>query len=306
MTGLPTTILATTFTLSSSYSITVTDDSRTGSASVSINPAAATRYFRVFAAAAGDATASTALDETTAVDFLDHLERRLNVITGGLWTVALDTDGRVKITYNGDGTPNGAITWSSTVIKNILGFTSNISGLTTGASAKATYQPSWCFFANSRASDTNWRRIPVPAALVDMGDGSTYGFIGNNRRLERSFDCLGHPRTSALQASTDVWITPIESDNTSRALNVPASASDTTATPPWDFWTWLDTSAGIMLGACLGTLQGCIAGTTTTYDQVNLTAKAHEADTAPIQANHDGKDTIKGIFLSLVARSVTL
>lgn len=294
----PTSLIAQTFELTANHNCTVVDQYNTPTGrTVSINPDNTTRYFRFCAAANGNDTASGATSEESAAEMLDHVKRRLNAGTGGTpWLVSINSSGFVRITYVGTG--SASITWTSTTLRDGLGFTGNLT-FSSGQTQTAAYQPSHCYFLVGRETQSPYRANRHMVAAVKTRAGRVSALKSGSRPTETRFVSVLHPTSYAYQSSLAIYSTPIE----------PSSAYETVtdtfgAAQPWSMMhlagCW-DHACGLLLG----TFQAEVSSTATTYDLAYLDPESSEENEL-LEANFLGTQKIKELVFSVKTKGASL
>lgn len=193
----------------------------------------------------------------------------LGVIEAGLvdsrWRVELLPIGRVKITYLSTGT--GTITWSTgdaLVVRNLLGFTANIS-LTSGSSITATYPPMGCLFMRAREKASDWTARAAGLSASLAGNGVVSGRTDGRRILTQQFTSRVHPRTWTEAARHGSYVTPLYSlDNAATRRLQPTGPVGLSGA--WSCDEFITTALGRRLGMALGTLQDLISEARTDYE----------------------------------------
>lgn len=121
---------------------------------------------------------------------LTHFASVLNAqrpITGGTWQVTMSTgaNGTGQVTISSSNASNISITWTSTVLRDVLGFTANISAVTTATGAKqakALWRPECPLQlkgAIKRAPIVSDKRVSISPR------GDVTAFVGNTLRRQR-------------------------------------------------------------------------------------------------------------------------
>jgi hypothetical protein len=111
------------------------------------------------------------------------------------WTVSLDTSGgtgRVSIGWSGYATPTWSLSWTSTDLRDALGFTANIAGVTTTQTGTAQAKGLWfpdsplnCDDHPSMApEDTDLRSTESPTGVV-LGLSGNVKYVHTNVRWDR-------------------------------------------------------------------------------------------------------------------------
>jgi hypothetical protein len=268
-----TTTIHATFALSTSYTLTVTDDQGVGR-SVTVGTAATTTYWRV-----GVATLSGSPSTTpgTPYHFLAYLQARLNAGGSAIWSVAINSAGFVVFTYTGV-VRAGTITFPDTIVRNVLGYQGNVACSMGGGTSQAPYHPTHVFYSLGLSNSTNWSDDPPLAAIAGPRDGSTYGWSDSAALQTITFDSLFHPydwdaRTTLGLSATASAATPYQGSSTRRKTR------STTAgiTPPYggvDFFYTVATNNSVVgmakCGALLGNFQAALLGSVSTFDEVYL------------------------------------
>jgi hypothetical protein len=267
-----TTALNATFGLADKTDLAVTENG-VGS-TVTIGTAATLTFWRIYiASSASAATPSTSVGSPK--NLLAHIDAKLSAN----WVVALNTAGFVTFRYTGAGT--GTIVFPDTTLRNALGYQANIS-LASGATSQASYHPTHTAYFLGAANATNWQDDPPLAALAETRDGRTYGYADSAAVQTYTFDGLYHPyewnsRTALGLSATDSSATPYQGDASRRKTR----ASTAGITPPFGltdfFYACVANNSydanGAKCGALLGTFQTALAGTTTTFDEVFVSAE---------------------------------
>jgi hypothetical protein len=271
-----TTALNATLALTTSYTATVVDQHDVGGRTATFGTGATTTYWRVCVAAVSGTPSTSA---GSPVHLLVYLQTQLNAGSGGgnYWTVAINSSGFVAISYSGTGT--GTITWSGTVIRNILGFTGNVS-CASGGTQTATYHPTHVAYFLGTSNATNWVDDPPLCAIDTSRDGSTYGLTDTQGLRTYTFDGLFHPydwgtRATLGMSSTASSATPIWGDST-RFKTRSATAGIVPPSGLVDFFHACRANNSVSgmakCGALIGNFQSAVLGTVSTFDEVYLSA----------------------------------
>jgi hypothetical protein len=214
----------------------------------------------------GDSGASGAA-HTTPTEFFGYFESLLNAAPGGsYWSVSPTAAGPPQITYNG-GTGAAAINWTSTVPRNVLGFTSNLTFAAPGASQTASYLPTHCLFAVAKGTeDSDWvPEFPGLAASVTVGgvvDVLSDGIALVTRRCQ----WINVPRRWTDRTAMGAAGTPMlpEDLSVTRLTNVGGAVAAGIA-PPWTIHQHAY-AARAKLCAFTDQLQDIFTGATALYD----------------------------------------
>ena len=274
-------IIAQTFRLTSAQVPTTTDD-RGGPTNRTL---AAGWYRTLLAPAAGAAT------EADPAELLAALTTALG---SAQWLVRLATDGLVKVTYLGTG--NGSIDLSPcTTLRALLGFTGNVGPLASGASVMGTYHPTHVLCSIASEPDSGWSDHGSRFAGATLPDGTVYGWADGTARYRRTLSLRWHPRDASLWSASGTIGTPAYS--TASRLRSP-STSEPGQAPPWAITDFLATALGRSMGVALGTAQGVISGSTTTYDLAYLTPE-HASAATRITLSLAGYDARRDVALEL-------
>lgn len=262
MTTTPTVLLAQVIKLVGTIEVAVTDSFSTRT--VTLVAAATTRYGRIYLAAAGAAGTSA----SGPYDILDAFEDALNAAPGAAyWSVRLQASGAVRITYNSTGT--GTITWTSTDLRNLLGFTGNLS-LAQDAYSTATYAPGGCIVAScADEEDTGWQATPTGVASSETLAGVAVVSDSTHRKISRACTLRLLPFTQAEQTSGE-RLTPAFPEettaNAARWTTPSATAYYSAAFSAHEFVATVHRIAGAPAAFSIGGLQSLIATSTTTFD----------------------------------------
>jgi hypothetical protein len=145
-------------------------------------------YSAVYVAAgSGIATGLSANLSTALTNFANAIN--------AAWTVSLDTSGgtgRVSIGWSGYATPTWSLSWTSTDLRDALGFTVNIAGVTTTQTGTAQAKGLWfpdsplnCDDHPSMApEDTDLRSTESPTGVV-LGLSGNVKYVHTNVRWDR-------------------------------------------------------------------------------------------------------------------------
>jgi hypothetical protein len=290
----PNTCLLLTWTMGTSYSVSVTDSHSTRS--VSVGTAATTTYWRTAFGLSG-ATGST---EASPKSLVNALQTALNAAPGSaFWTVTVTAGGYVKITYNG-GAGAASITFTAAEVRNQLGFTGNLTFSAPAASQTASHQIPSAILSIARVNDTEFSPEPMARAVGATEDGKVYGWVNTSRRMLRKFDLRFHPLDATAKTSLSASGTPYRSATKSRWL---APSADFGQTPPWTLLDFFGAAGGTRLAGFFGNFQDAIAGTVTTYDAVYLTPDSLEErrPAKPSLATWNQRFDWNGVEVSFVA-----
>jgi hypothetical protein len=239
--------------------LTVTDD-----AGAARSVALSAGVYRI-----GLATSGGAGTEASPWELLSKLETALGTTR---WTVALTAQGKARFTSL--STASSSITWPvDNALRNVLGFDANISGLATGASSTATYQPTHVAYSFHRGADTDWQRVPGRRAAAEMPDGTVYVFKHSTGRMRRTFDLRTHPRDAATATSRTSYATPVRPTE-SRWLTQVATAG---TAPPWSLLDFFGTADGQRV-AFHTDFAGYVAGTSMDYAACYVAAETLKED----------------------------
>lgn len=241
-------LIAQAFEIPAGTTMSVDDDLGSGR-TVTMTPG----FYRTFAAQ-GNTGAGT---EVNPYELIFRLRQELDPSN---WNVSIRPNGKVRITYLGLA-PNGAITWGSGPLSNLLGFLTDIGPVATGQHTDADYLPTHCIFF-AACEDSGWGRSPGRFSGARMPNGKVYGW---GDRLQ------GRTCTLTLRL--------LPKDNATRDAIIAADANAVPPTPcfgptsratspatgepgqvfPWGAVETIATAGGKSLGVMLGTLQTAIA-----------------------------------------------
>ncbi len=233
---------------------------------VTINPGSAARYFRTYLALAsgGGTNAGTVASPD---ELLAHISTQLNAGTSATrWSLTMNAIGIVSFNYSGAST--ATIAFTTTQIRDLLGFTGNISIVGPG-SQTASYQPTHMAFFSSRPGPNVWQPIPAKIVGAEMPNGDVYSWRSSSCRMRRTFDLGLLARDIAMRGtigdlSMDTPIYPAKS-----RWAAPSAALGTA--PPWSVYELMRTSDGTRLGAAFGNFQAMAAGSDLLFDEVYWT-----------------------------------
>ena len=215
------------------------------------------------------------------------------------WDVTLTAEGRVRLTYLGSGT--GQIVWTSTPLRNLLGFAPGTVGpLAPKATATGAYHPTHCVFAVS-ADDEGWQAGPGQTAVEQLPDGSCYGWQDGQNTFRRRITFTLLPRDEASRVALDSALgtqaLPIAARRTSAAAGEPGQD------PPWSVHDTLATAVGKACG-WTDRLPEVIAGTVTTFDRVYLGPESFAATSRLSVAGYDPRRDVGPVELSWAAEEL--
>lgn len=225
---------AQTFRFSADYSCPVESDGVPSTATFTLDGL----YARIYLAQ----SANLGTSEEDAIELLQFVEDAL----GADWTVALGTDGYVRITFG--GALLGEIDWTGAEdIARLLGFTTSTLSFVAGEEKIATYQPVGVMYSVSIDS-TDWTPTPNESAYAVTAGGVVYGW-GSETDLVTKMVTLGHhPRTPADAATLGSPLTPLwPADSLSDAWTAPTGPVGVLG--PWTVSKFLATSRGRMIAA---------------------------------------------------------
>jgi hypothetical protein len=252
-----------------------------------------TKYFRTYLCG----SAGTGASATDPQEFLAYVEGLFNAAVAG-WTLSMRADGRVGIT-NSAGT--FAVPWtgahaSGAIVRNLLGFASDIAATAAGVVVVGDYAPTHLLLTGWRANDEGWKAERPMGVYEQMDDETQYGWDSGYVRRSRSFDLSAHPTDAAAAASRDNPSSPLHAVKT--RWKQPTLAPAVALTPPWSIEDFVYTSGGYNLGAALGTWRALVDGTATEIDVVTLSDRARERlDAATQVAGLSTLRTVKGLKL---------
>lgn len=256
MSNNPSVLLAQTIQLDGPYTIDVQDSHSTRT--VTIVAGGATRYARVLLAKGSD----TGTTVGAPLELLSTIQTALNAAPATLlWQLALDSSGRVSITYTGSGT--GHLTFNQTALQSLLGWLGGFSA--SASTVYGTIPPKACLVAVcADESDTDWQVRPTGVAAAETQAGVTYAVDSGNRAIVRAIRLRMLPRTGS-EVDAGEYLTP--------ALPADEAASSTRWTAPsttaWttagyytahEFVATAHRLPGAQCGFCIGTLQEYLSG----------------------------------------------
>ncbi len=274
-----TTLIAQPFSLAAAYTALVTDSGAGSPRTVTFNPTG-TVWYRTYCAPTGAAGTG----HTVPIEFLAYCDGIIGGVPN-LWSLALNSAGKVVITYTGTGT--GTVAWSGALIAARLGFTGNIS-CGAGLSQTATNQPMYCLFSHWREAPMSWQGQQVGAAISETDDGRVDFLGGLYSKLTRAFSLRGHPYTPTDQTALSMIATPMYPNEIQAAAGGvwQAPTLTPTTTEPWSIHQFLHTSKGKELGYTFE-FDAMIAGTQTRFSEGYWTRKTLESKALITQAHYE-------------------
>lgn len=306
-----------TFSLSTSYALSVIDDQCVDAftpRSVTIGTAATTTYWRQFiSSSASAATPSTTI--ATPKSLCAHIKAKLNAGGSSIWNVMPNTSGFIVFTYTGV-VRAGTVTFPDTIARNALGFQANVAASMGGGTSQASYHPTHCAYFLGPSNATNWQDDPPMGAYSAPRDGSTFGYTDASAVQAYTFDGLFHPydwdtRTTLGLSATASSATPYQGDSSRRKTR------STTAgiTPPYGLVDFMatcalnnSTPAMAKCGALIGTFQLALGGSVSTFDEVYVDPETLTKVNAarPSVPNWNARMNWPGITLRHYATGVSL
>jgi hypothetical protein len=292
-----TTAIFATLALLDDTTLTVTENGVGSSPVIATNNT--TTYWRIWcASSASPATPSTT--PSAPKSLIAHIDNKL----GANWTVGLNAAGFVYFTYSGAG--NASIVFPDTILRNVLGFQANVS-VSSGGTSTAPYHPTHTAYFLGTSNATNWVDSAPLGAFAEPRDGTTYGWTDSAAVQTYSFDGLYHPydwtaRTTLGMSATSSSATPYQGDSTRRKTRSATAG----ITPPFGLLDFRyacaanNGTAGMSrCGALISTFQSAVSGSTTTYDEVHLSADTLTKDGAfkPSVPNWNARMNWDGIML---------
>lgn len=277
----PSTMLAQVLVLTGELSVQVVDSHSTRT--ITLVAAGVTRYARVYLAP----TAAAGTSASVPYDLLTALQSALNAApASAFWSVALDSLGAVRITYNG-GSGTGKIAWNTgtggTTLRNLLGHVGNDTGnLAVGGSKLGDYAPAGTIVATAAdETDSAYQVRPVSFAVATTAGGTTYGIDAGSRTARRSVRLRMLPQTIGEQGAGE-YLTPAFPPDTSASSSRWTSPSTTYYTGAYaDSAHELVAACHRMpgeLGVCINGLQQMIAGSVTDFDVGSIEASSARAE----------------------------
>lgn len=273
-------MIAQTFSLASSEVWKTTDDR----GSMQSRTLAAGYYRTTLAAVAGAGTETDPKELLAAV---------MTALGSTRWSVILNPQGLVEITYTGSG--SGSVdTSTSPTLRALLGFTSNTGTLASGSTATGAYPPSHAVFAIACDPDSGWIDGPARFAGAQMPDGSVYGWHDGRASWLRRATLRLLPRDWTARNALGASGTPTFGA-TSRRLS-PATGEPAQALP-WSVADMLGTAYARQLGVTWGQLQEILNGSVTTFDKVYLSPEM--AQGGRVSLSVPGYDARRDVALEL-------
>lgn len=236
------------------------------------------------------------------INLLKLVETELNS-GGSNYLVQLSPNGLVGI-YNGSGTTNASLTFSSTVLAYALGFTSVGPHLIDKHTwIFSDYQPTHCLYAYSREGDTGWQSKGQIYAVADLPDGTVYGWGNGSARFTRKFNLKYHPKDVDGVVGILSNITPAYPSLQYNEVQWKYPTTSPGLRPPWTVHNFLNsaisTGQGSIIAACLGNFQTNIAGTDLRFERVSLSAESIKGEHFSLSiANYDKFRNIDNISLN--------
>lgn len=228
-------------------------------------------YWRVFAAQ----SAWTGANRSTPKELLAALAAAANAGPGAPhWAVTLRPSGVVRVAWNG---PSGAATWtwSSTALRNVLGFTGTLNFAAPGAFVDGTHQPLFCVFShNARKNSTGMVPVPRRMAVGQTDGGGQYAWVASKAGATWTADLATHPYDSAAKTALNANAvcapgTVLWPDDTAR-WQTPVSAPAAGLAGPWSLVDFFNTVPGTIVGAYFGNLQAALASTSERFFDVRI------------------------------------
>lgn len=262
------TMLATTYYLSSSQNINFSNDLTSSLTQVTVPIA----YYTTFLIN----TASSDFSDGT-VDKPYCLLQKVREKVGDYFDFTLSTDGKTEIRYRGYTT--GSISFaSSSVIKNLLGFTDTTITFNSGTVLTSAYQPYGAVFSINSTDTQGWETEYSQTAYSETAVGAVFGFKDDYFLTSRKQTLKFFPRDQdAKNQLATIPTTPIFpvskslisgssiTSNWGQPVSDPLSYS-----PPYTFLNFLRTAPGYPVRTVFGTFQENISGSNLNYDCVYL------------------------------------
>jgi hypothetical protein len=193
--------------------------------------------------------------------------QKIREICSNYFIFSLESNGHVKITYN--GLASGEISFvSSSIVKNMLGFNTASITFTSGSSNTATYQPYGAVFTINRANDQGWNRTLSQGAYQELPNGNVYGwsdgYVKSTKKQDLRFlptdqsykDTTGSPATPCFPVTKSEWMQPALLENG--------------YTPPFTFSHFLYMTPGKPVRAVHSTFQSNVSGSDTSFEVVYI------------------------------------
>lgn len=236
---------AQTFLFAADYSCAVESDGVPSTATFTVDGL----YARIYLAQ----SANLGTSEEDALELLQFVEDAL----GADWTVALGTDGYVRITFS--GSLLGEIDWAGAEdIARLLGFTTSTLSFVADETKVAPYQPVGVMYSVSIDS-TDWTATPNESAYAMTAGGVGYGWGSETDLVTKTVSLGHHPRTPADAAALGSPLTPMwPADNLSETWSAPTGPIGVLG--PWTVSKFLATSRGRMIAAVFSNFQTFGAG----------------------------------------------
>lgn len=186
---------------------------------------------------------------------------------GNYFGFSLETDGKVKVSYRGSN--SGSISFTSPVIKNILGFTTSSFTLQSGSNITASYQPFDAVYAINSTGTDDWVSEFSQQAYEELPTGYVYGFkddyIKHSRKQTLRFLPKNETFKTSLSTNPGTPVFPLSKSQWGQPIIDPSLY-----TPPFTFLQFLRMSTGTPVHVVHGTFQDNIAGTNLEYDKTYI------------------------------------
>ena len=238
-----------------------------------VGPGTAGTFWRIWAAQ----SAWTGASRSNPKELLAAIAAAANAGPGSAyWGLTLRPTGAVRVTYNG-GTGAATWLWNSAALRNVLGFSGNLSFSAPGQFAEGTVnaQPLFCAFShNARRNSQGMVPVPRRMAVGQTDGGGQYAWVASKAGATWAADLATHPYDSAAKTAlnaTSVVVpgTILWPDDTAR-WQTPVSVPGNSLNGPWSLVDFFNTVPGTIVGAYFGNFQDSLSSTAQRFMDVRI------------------------------------
>lgn len=264
-----TSLFATNFNLTGTHTLTVVDTATTGT--VQTMP---TGWYRCYLANSGSSDGSAG----APYELFQKVREKL----GAYWFVDINGEGKVAISYR--GSTAGSITFGSSTLQKLLGFsTGSLAFASSGSVVTSSYQPYGTLFTINRANDTGYQRSPSFNAYQELPNGEVYGYSDSFIKHTRKQDLRFHPTNQTYKEALGALGTPFYPTSQSQWAQPPLVGNG--YEPPYTISHFLYEAAGKPVACALGNLQGHLSGSETVFDTVYVRPSTLQATEVSIPSS---------------------
>jgi len=193
--------------------------------------------------------------------------QKIREVCGNYFIFSLEANGHVAISYN--GLSSGEISFaSSSIVRNVLGFTTTSVSLASGSKMIAEFQPYGAVYTINRTNDQGWNRTLSQGAYQELANGQVYGWNDGYVKTTKKQDIRFLPTDQIFKQEVQSPATPAMPVTKSQ-LAQPALLENG-YTPPFTFSHFLYMTPGKQVRAVHSDFQANVSGSDLSFEIVYI------------------------------------